>query len=284
MHMHLRAIDYLVLLVLIFLIFLAYRFFIRIDVPTSPPLPPPGPPPPPGKPVAVRFRFFINGKPQPQGPNMTTEIRVDQESNAVAEFVDKFKNVVKPEGPSTWVSSDTSIADLEPGADGTTAKLLPTGVAGPVTITITNGELTATADAVFVGGAPKAAELKLLVGGVEVPLGADGKLPPVKVDAEPSIVASFADEFGNPVTPTDIPTWATSDSSIADIEVSDDGKTIKLVPTGVAGPVTFSVDLNGVTTSITMDFVGGAPVAVTLKIVVAETPAPAPAPAPAAPV
>lgn len=113
------------------------------------PAPDPGPP----KGLHLNLSIFIDGILH-EGNDMP-QARLDQIVTGVLSFVDAFGNSVTENLPSVidWAVSDSVLADIEVSADGLTARLLPTGVPGTVTVTATAGALTASADIDFGVGA-----------------------------------------------------------------------------------------------------------------------------------
>lgn len=94
------------------------------------------------------------------------------------------------------------------------------------------------------------------------------------------LTATVVDAEGKPASLVAIGQWTSSDTNVATITASADGKTATVVPvtTGLA-TVTFSVD--GITATFDIDVVGGVAASATITAA-APTATPAPAPAPAA--
>lgn len=60
-------------------------------------------------------------------------------------------------------------------------------------------------------------------------------------DPNPSAAIAFQDAEGNATTPDDVPSWASSDVSVADLQVADDGLSATVVKTGKTGATAITV-------------------------------------------
>jgi len=89
------------------------------------------------------------------------------------------------------------------------------------------------------------------------------------VDRKATISASYVDQFGNicPIGNLPKPVWTVSDPTLASLIVAADGMSATHeTATGVLGSDTINVIANGLTGSVSIQFIPGTPVAINLSI------------------
>lgn len=110
----------------------------------------------------------------------------------------------------------------------------------------------------------------------------------MRIDQKATLSPGFTDSQGNPVTALgSVPVWNVSDTSLATLEVSEDGMVAVVTPTGNIGTAQVNMtvdadpddDVEEIVGTLEIEFKAGKARFVTLSAVFEDLPAPEPVPA-----